>query len=105
MVIFGDNDKGHIVRIGKVQLTPLTSLENVLYVRGLKHNLISISQLCDRGLKVLFELSSCLVTNPLDNNNIFICHRQGNVYLIDMDDININGHYLVASKANIDEDS
>ena len=80
-------------------------MENILYVRELKHNLISISQLYDRGLKVLFELFSCLVTNPLDNSNIFIDHRQDNIYLIDMDDIDINGHCLVASKANIDEDS
>ena len=75
VVTIGDNDKGHIVRIGNVQLTPLTSLKNILYIRGLKYNLISISQLCDRGLKVSFELSSCLVTNPLDNSNIFIDHR------------------------------
>ena len=45
MVTCGDNGKGHIVGIGKMQLTPLTFLENILYVRGLKHNLISISQL------------------------------------------------------------
>ena len=75
MVTFGDNGKGHIVGIGKVQLTPLTFLENILYVRWLKHNFISMSQLCDRGLKVSFELSSCIVTNPLDNSNIFIRHR------------------------------
>ena len=105
VMIFGDNDKDHIIGIGKAQLTSLTSLENVLYVRGLKYNLISTSQLCDKGLKVSFELSLCLVTNPLDNSNIFTDHRQDNMYLIDMDNININGHCIVASKANIDEDS
>ena len=43
VVTFGDNGKGHIVGIGKIQITPLTILENVLLVKGLKHNLISIS--------------------------------------------------------------
>ena len=41
---FEDNGKGHVVEINKLQVTPLTFLENILYVRGLKHNLISISQ-------------------------------------------------------------
>ena len=43
VVTFGDNGEGYIIGIGKIQITPLTFLENVLYVRGLKRNLISIS--------------------------------------------------------------
>ena len=43
MVTFGDDGKGHIIGIGKIQIIPQTCLENVLYVLGLKHNLISIS--------------------------------------------------------------
>ena len=42
VVTFRDNSKGRIVGIDKIQLTPLTFLENILLVRGLKHNLISI---------------------------------------------------------------
>ena len=38
VMTFGDNGKSHIVGIDKIQITPLTFLENVLYVRGLKHN-------------------------------------------------------------------
>ena len=75
VVIFRDNGKGHIVGIGKIQLTPLTFLENILLVRGLKHYLISISQLCDKGFKVSFEASICIVTNPFDDSSIFIEHR------------------------------
>ena len=52
MVTFRDDGKGHIIGIGKIQITPQICLENMLYVLGLKHNLISISQLCDRGYKV-----------------------------------------------------
>ena len=43
MVTFGDDGKGHIIEIGKIQNIPQTCLENVLHVLGLKHNLISIS--------------------------------------------------------------
>ena len=68
MVTFGDNGKGHIIGIGKIQIISHTCLENVLYVSGLKHNLISISQLCDRGYKVSFESSLCIVANSFDNS-------------------------------------
>ena len=81
MVTFGDDEKGHIIGIGKIQITPHTCLENVLYILGLKHNLISISQLCDRGYKVSFEFSLCIVTNSFDNSTIFIKNRQGNIYI------------------------
>ena len=75
VVTFGDNSKGHIVGIDKIQITPLTFLENVLYVRVLKYNLISFSQLCAKDFKVLFEASLCIVTNPFDDSIIFIRHR------------------------------
>ena len=73
MVTFGDNGKGHIIGIGKIQITPQTCLENVLL--GLKHNLINISQLCDRGYKLSFESSLCIVTNPVDSSTVFIGKR------------------------------
>ena len=75
VVTFEDNNKGHIVGISKIQLTPLTFLKNVLLVRGLKHNLISISQLCDKGFKVLFEAFVCIVTNLSDDSTVFIDRR------------------------------
>ena len=99
MVTFGDDGKGHIIGIGKIQITPHTCLENVLCVLGLKHNLISISQLCDRGYKVSFESSLCIVTNSFDNSTIFIGNRQGNIYMIDLNDITSTNHCLVADNA------
>ena len=56
MVTFGDDEKGHIIEIHKIQIIPQTCLKNALYVLGLKHNLISINQLCDRGYKVFLNL-------------------------------------------------
>ena len=75
MVTFEDDGKGHIIEIGKIQIIPQTCLENVLYILGLKHNLISISQLCDRDYKVSFESFLCIVTNSFDNSTIFIRNR------------------------------
>ena len=103
MVTFGDDGKDHIIGIGKIQIIPQTYLENVLYVLGLKHNLISISQLCDRGYKVSFESSLCIVINSSDDSTIFIKNRQDNIYMIDLHDINIVNHCLVANNAKSNE--
>ncbi len=42
-VAFGGNQQGRIVGIGKVGKKNSTSIDNVFYVKGLKHNLLSIS--------------------------------------------------------------
>ncbi|XP_050895145.1 uncharacterized protein LOC127101741 [Lathyrus oleraceus] len=55
--------KGGIKGIGKLMCTGLPRLVDVLLVKGLTANLISINQLCDQGLKVNYIKSECLVTN------------------------------------------
>ncbi|KAK2396121.1 gag-protease polyprotein [Trifolium repens] len=62
-VTFGDGAKGQIMGIGKLINNGLPKLDNVLLVKGLKANLISISQLSDQGCKVNFSKNECLVTN------------------------------------------
>ena len=48
-VTFGDDSKGRVICIGKVGMNPSPCIDNVFLVDGLKHNLLSISQLCDNG--------------------------------------------------------
>ena len=50
-VTFGDNAKRKIIGQGNIGNDISSLIENVLLVDGLKHNLLSISQLCDKGLK------------------------------------------------------
>ena len=40
---FGDNARGHIVGVGKIGKGISTIIDNVYLVKGLKHNLLSIS--------------------------------------------------------------
>ena len=53
-VTYGDNNKGKILGIEKIDTNPSTSIENVILVDGLKHSLLSVSQLCDKGYLVSF---------------------------------------------------
>ncbi|RVW24377.1 hypothetical protein CK203_093263 [Vitis vinifera] len=60
-VTFGDNAKGRIIGQGNIGNDTSSLIESVLLVDGLKHNLLSISQLCDKGFKVIFEASHCII--------------------------------------------
>ena len=106
MVTFGDNGKGKIIGIGNVGITPSKYIENILLVDGLKHNLLSISQFCDKGYKIIFESSLCIVTSPNDDGIKFVGHRHGNIYMVDLNDLSmINMQCLVAMNAKINETS
>ena len=54
MVTFGDNGKRKIIGIDNIDITSSTCIENIFLVDGLKNNLLSISQLCDKSYKVVF---------------------------------------------------
>lgn len=101
-VTYGDNNKGQILGIGSVGKSPTTSIDNVLFVEGLKHNLLSISQLCDKGNKVSFDSKSSLIENLHDKNKKLIGHRINNIYMIDLDDISSNDACCLVSR---EEDS
>ena len=70
-VTFG-NDKA-----GKIKGKGLVSLNNgrgeaqyVLFVDGLKLNLLNISQMCDKGCKVLFRAQYCEVRSITARNTL-----------------------------------
>ena len=54
-VAFGNGKSGEIHGIGKVGSMDTHAVENVYYVNGLQHNLLSVSQLCDKGNKVILS--------------------------------------------------
>ena len=62
-VTFGDGSKSQIKGKGTISLPRLPDIANVLYVEGLRVNLLSISQICDQGFMVLFSKEKCLVLN------------------------------------------
>ena len=69
-VTFGDGSKSVIRGIGTVDIPGLSVFEDVWYVDGLKANLLSISQICDKGLNVLFTKYECEI---LDGGGDYMC--------------------------------
>lgn len=62
-VAFGNGKTGEIIGIRKVGKSVSQAIQNVYYVLGLKHNLLSISQMCDKRDNMLFTSADCTVTN------------------------------------------
>ena len=61
-VTFGENDKRQTRGFGTLS-NGVTTFRRVAYVEGLKHNLLSISQLYDKYHKVTFSKKDCKVKN------------------------------------------
>ncbi|MBJ4478300.1 GAG-pre-integrase domain-containing protein, partial [Salmonella enterica subsp. enterica serovar Typhimurium] len=85
-VTFGDNNKGKIIGKGTIGNKSNFFIEDVLLVDGLKHNLLSISQLCDKGYIVKFESNACIIEKS-HNNTSMIALKQNNVYTININDL------------------
>ena len=69
-ITFGDGSKSMIRGIGTVDILGLSIFEDVWYVDGLKANLLSINQICDNGLNVLFIKYECEI---LDGGGDCMC--------------------------------
>jgi len=58
-VTFINNSLTQINGIGIVIMDENTKAQNVLYVDGIKRNLLSVSQMCDNGIDVTFHSKDC----------------------------------------------
>ena len=56
-----------------------------LFVDGLKHNLLRISQLCDKGYKISLNKDCCIISNPIINQIEFVGNWIGNTYMLNID--------------------
>eukprot|EP00253_Pinus_taeda_P010531 PITA_10531 len=58
-VSFGNDTPALIKGKGSVLLKEKVKAGNVMYVDGLKHNLLSVSQMCDQGNEIIFRSNGC----------------------------------------------
>lgn len=100
-VTFGGGAKGEIKGVGRLTCTGLPSLDDVLLVKGMTANLISISQLFDQCLKVNFIKSECLVTN--ENNKVLIrgVRYKDNCFLWTSQEINCSSTCLLSKEDEV----
>jgi GAG-pre-integrase domain/Integrase core domain len=79
-VTFGNNKrKNKIIGIGTIGVKNLT-ISNVYLVDGLNFNLLSISQLCDVGFHVKFDVEACYLINAKTNEIVYKGNRIDDMY-------------------------
>jgi len=96
-VTYRDNNKGRILGNRVISIVSSFNIKNVLLVEGLKHNLISISQLCDKGFKVMSEPNNCLIYDA-HGKIILIAKRVNNIYLLDLHHASFSIHCLLTKE-------
>ncbi|GJU12175.1 hypothetical protein Tco_1134571 [Tanacetum coccineum] len=80
-VVFRDNSLGDTKGYGLVNCNGIT-FTRVAYANGLKHNLISISQLCDANFKVLFTKTQGTIFNQNNEVVLIVPRRKMSMSLI-----------------------
>ena len=78
-VSYGDGNIGNTLGYGKIN-PGIVIIESVALVSGLKHNLLSISQIRDRGYHVDFFEEHCEVVSNSTGNIVLKGYRHGNIY-------------------------
>ncbi|GJT40070.1 ribonuclease H-like domain-containing protein [Tanacetum coccineum] len=108
-VAFGGSARGgKITGKGKIKTNKL-DFEDVFFVKELKFNLFSVSQMCDKKNSVLFTDTECLVLSPdfklLDKSQVLLrVPRQSNMYSFDLKNVVHSGDLTcLFAKAIIDE--
>jgi hypothetical protein len=79
---FGDDKKGKVLGTSVIKVNDCFTLNDVALVDKLRYNLLSISQLCDADLSVLFRKSD---SHVLDSSGKCVCgiSRIRNVFQAD----------------------
>ena len=80
---FADNSKGRTVGYGKYKIGRII-IEDIAIVEGLQHNLLSVSQFCDKGYYVHIEKEICIIKHIKDKRPSLCGIRKGNIFVADL---------------------
>nr|GEZ38942.1 ribonuclease H-like domain-containing protein [Tanacetum cinerariifolium] len=108
-VTFGGNPKGgKITRKGKIRTSKL-DFNDVYFVKELRFNLFSVSQMCDKKNNVLFTDTECIVLSSDfklsdDHHVLLMVPRENNMYNVDLKNIVPSGDLTcLFAKETLDE--
>ncbi|GJX33704.1 putative ribonuclease H-like domain-containing protein [Tanacetum coccineum] len=108
-VAFGGNPKGGKINgKGKIRIGKL-DFEDVYFVKELKFNLFSVSQMCDKKNIVLFTNTECVVLSSdfklLDESQVLLrVPRKNNMYNVDLKNVIPSGGLTcLFAKVTLDE--
>nr|GFC88969.1 putative ribonuclease H-like domain-containing protein [Tanacetum cinerariifolium] len=91
-VAFGGSPKGGKITGKRKLKTCKLDFDDVYFVKELKFNLFSISQMCDKKNNVLFTNTKCIVLSfdfklPDENHVLLRVPRENNMYNVDLKNV------------------
>jgi hypothetical protein len=96
-ITFGDNRRGRV--LSESEMSDKITLRLVALVQSLGYNLLSVSQLLDEGLEVLFRPSGSQI---LDSRGVLVCMvvPEGQVFRADFSQSSGVGRCFLASSSS-----
>src|ERR1043165_4087469 len=86
-VAFTGNKRGYITKEGSMT-NGIVSFEKISFVKQIDHNLLSVSQICDKKFTVFFDDNACFILKPgfkIPKEWVMIsAPRVNNLYVLDM---------------------
>jgi hypothetical protein len=98
-VTFGNDKKGKVLGTSVIKVNDCFILSDVALMDRLRYNLLSVSQLCDADLSVLFRKSDSYV---LDSSGKHVCgiSRIGIVFQADFSSAQSSLRYLISQSSS-----
>jgi hypothetical protein len=98
-VTFGDDMTGKVLGTDVIKVNDCFTLNDVVLVDMLRYKLLSVSQLCDADLSVLFRKSD---SHVLDSSGKHVCgiSRIGNVFQADFSSTQSSLRYLISQSSS-----
>ncbi|KAI3677859.1 hypothetical protein L6452_37131 [Arctium lappa] len=100
-VRFGNDQFSPIMGYGDVQHYNVT-IKKVSYVEGLRHNLFSIGQFCDKDLEVNFKAKRCSVRNE-EGEELLVGTRESDLYTINLSNVQTDKQVCLLTKASMQQ--
>jgi transposase InsO family protein len=100
-ITFGNGNQGLVKGLDKIDISPDHSISNVFLVDSLDYNLLSVSQLCKMGYNCLFNDVGVTVFRISDDSIAFKGVLDGQLYLIDFNDNNVELDTCLIAKTNM----
>ena len=100
-IVYGDNSKGDVIGMGNIAISNDNSLSNVYLVESLGYNLLSVSQLCEKGYNCLFTNEGVTVFKREDSSIAFMGRLKGKLYLVDFTMDRVESKTCLVAKTNL----
>jgi hypothetical protein len=100
-ITFGDRNQDLVKELGKIAISPDHSISNVFLVESLGYNLLYVSQLCKMSYNCLFTDVDVTVFRRNDDSLAFKGVLDGQLYLVDFTDNNVEIDTCLIAKTNM----